>query len=75
MWLILFSVVVGAIMIAARMKELKDIKDNVKRAFFCKDTVIPLMTELRASVDDLEMIVSSENWPYPSIGELLFGVR
>lgn len=57
------------------VEELKDIKDNVKRAFFCKDTVIPLMTELRASVDDLEMIVSSENWPYPSIGELLFGVR
>ena len=30
MWLILFSVVVGAIMIAARMKELKDIKESLK---------------------------------------------
>lgn len=30
MWLLLFSVVVGAVMIAARAKELKDIKDSLK---------------------------------------------
>ena len=30
MWLLLFSVVVGTVMIAARAKELKDIKDSLK---------------------------------------------
>lgn len=57
------------------VEELKDIKENVKRAFFCKDTVISLMNDLRSYVDELEMITSSDIWPYPSVGELLYGVR
>lgn len=62
-------------MLGEAVDELKDIKENVKRAFFCKDTVIPLMNTLRSYVDELEMITSSDVWPYPSVGELLFGVR
>lgn len=57
------------------VEQLKDIKENVKRAFFCKDTVIPLMNSLRSYVDELEMMTSSDVWPYPSVGELLYGVR
>jgi len=33
------------------------------------------MRDLRISVDTMETIMSAETWPYPSYGEILFGVR
>ena len=57
------------------VEDMKALKGNKDRAFLCKDTIIPLMDALRNDVDELEMAVSSDSWPYPSIGELLFGVR
>ncbi len=57
------------------IEKMKHISDNKERAFFCKDQVIPLMNDLRKNVDKLEMLTSSDYWPYPSIGELLYGVR
>ena len=57
------------------VEDMKALKGNKDRAFLCKDTIIPLMDALRNDVDELEMAVSSDCWPYPSIGELLFGVR
>ena len=39
-----------------------------------RDTIIPQMNELRAAVDEAEVITSREYWPYPSYGELLFGL-
>jgi len=32
------------------------------------------MTELRAVVDEMETLVSSDYWPYPSYGDLMFRV-
>jgi glutamine synthetase len=46
-----------------------------KAALLCKDSLLPKMSELRASADALETLVSTGDWPYPSYGELLFGVR
>ena len=57
------------------VEDMKPITDNKLRAYHCKDVVLPLMEALRKDVDELETIVSSDVWPYPSIGELLFGVR
>ena len=42
---------------------------------FYKDIVLSDMAALRASVDGMESIAPAEKWPYPSYGELLFGVR
>ncbi len=36
------------------------------------DSVIPAMTELRAEVDRLETMTSSEFWPIPTYGDLMF---
>ena len=33
------------------------------------------MESLRSVVDETELMVSSKYWPYPSYGEMLFGVR
>ena len=46
-----------------------------KRAMMYKDSVLPLMEALRATVDTLETLVSKEYWPFPDYGDLLFGVR
>lgn len=44
-------------------------------AVYYKDIVIKAMNDLRVVVDELETITSTEYWPYPSYGDLLFGVK
>ena len=53
----------------------KSAADNTALADCYKSTIIPDMNALRISADEMETIASSEKWPYPSYGELLFGVR
>ena len=48
--------------------------DNLKYAKYYRETVFALMQELRAVGDAIETETASEYWPYPSYGELLFGV-
>lgn len=48
--------------------------DNLKYAKCYRETVFALMQELRAVGDAMETETASEYWPYPSYGELLFGV-
>ena len=40
-----------------------------------KTTVIEDMTRLRTAVDKMETLSDGKQWPYPSYGEILFGVR
>ena len=49
-------------------------EDPIEVATYYKDSVIPAMTELRAVVDEMETLVSSDYWPYPSYGDLMFRV-
>ncbi|MCD8314063.1 MAG: glutamine synthetase III [Firmicutes bacterium] len=53
----------------------KSITDVEELAYYYKDTVIPDMTALRVPVDEMETVVPSNEWPYPSYGEILYGVR
>ena len=48
--------------------------DNLANATYYRETVFAVMQELRAIGDSMETETSSEYWPYPSYGELLFGV-
>ncbi len=41
----------------------------VARAF--RDTVVPAMAALRAPVDEMETLVSSDYWPLPTYGEMM----
>ncbi len=52
-----------------------EILDMSKHSFFCKDEILPAMEAVRKTVDELEGTVSSEFWPFPTYGDLLFGVR
>ena len=48
--------------------------DNTKQAFHIRDDVLCRMTELRALCDEAETITAAEYWPFPTYGDLLFGV-
>jgi glutamine synthetase len=48
--------------------------DHLAQAAYFRETVLAVMQELRAIGDSMETETSSEYWPYPSYGEMLFGV-
>ena len=50
------------------------ISDVREKAFFFKDSVRPLMQELRAPLDIIEKHMDKKSWPLPSYGDLLFDV-
>ncbi len=49
-------------------------EEGAEQANYYHDTVMTAMSDLRAPVDKLEMIVDKEMWPMPSYGDLLFEV-
>jgi len=51
------------------------IKDPAKLIMYYKDKVCTQMASLRATVDEIEVHMSSEFWPYPTYSDLLFSVR
>ena len=50
-------------------------EDIIAESAAIRDTLLPKMGELRAAADEAETLVSSEYWPYPSYGDMLFSVR
>ncbi len=56
------------------LAEMKTIKNVTARSVFCKDVVLPEMKTLRDAADRLEDLVSADYWPFPTYGDLLFGV-
>ncbi len=56
-----------------KIKSLKKENAAVQADEF-KTDIIPVMESLRADVDAAEKITSADFWPYPSYGELLFGI-
>ena len=49
-------------------------EEGQEQATFFKDVVFAAMNELRAPIDELEMIVDQDFWPVPTYGDLLFEV-
>ncbi len=48
------------------------LSDEKEKAFFYKDTIKADMEALREPVDELEMLVDKEMWPYPTYADMLF---
>lgn len=53
----------------------KLIEDYTDLSMYYRTNVLPLMNELREIIDGVEVMVDSTEWPVPSYGDLLFGVR
>ena len=49
-------------------------EEGEAQAKYFKDMVFPAMAELRAPIDELEVMVDKEAWPVPTYGDLLFEV-
>ena len=50
------------------------ISGSEKMAEAYKDKVLPLMSELREIVDQMETLTASDYWPLPSYGDMMFRV-
>ncbi len=48
--------------------------DNTEQAFHIRDEVLLRMAELRALCDEAETLTAASYWPFPTYGDLLFGV-
>ena len=58
--------------IEAKVKAQADIE---KEGYAIRDSLIPAMEALRKSCDDAEALTDKADWPFPTYGDLLFGVR
>ena len=56
------------------VEKLHAIDDVEKSAFYVRDFIIQDMAVLRKPCDELEVVTSNEDWPFPTYGKLLFGI-
>ena len=56
------------------VKTMDTLDDFVAAADFTRDEIIPKMAELRSGCDEAETLTAAEYWPFPTYGDLLFGV-
>ena len=54
---------------------LSDAEDVIEEGYMIRDTLLPKMGELRSVCDEAEVVTAEDFWPFPTYGELLFGVR
>ncbi len=50
-------------------------EDIVSQSYEIRDNILSKMSELRASCDEAETLTDKSYWPFPTYGDLLFGVR
>ena len=55
--------------------ELKEFNSSLDEGLYYREKVLALMNKTREYADELEVNISKEYWPYPSYGDLLFGVK
>ena len=61
-------------LIEKAVTELDALDDVTTEANFVRDTVLVAMAELRAVCDEAERLTAASYWPFPTYGDLLFGV-
>ena len=53
----------------------KMITDVTEASFMIRDVILQKMAELRVVCDEGETVTAEKYWPFPTYGDLLFGVR
>ena len=62
-------------LLGERLQALPAEASLTERMVYCRHEIFSAMQALRAAVDEAEPLVASDVWPYPTYGQLLFGVR
>ena len=57
------------------MVKLGAVSDITDEANGILDSILPAMCELRAVCDEAETLTAAKYWPFPTYGDLLFGVK
>ena len=65
----------GADALAQIESSLSDASDVAAEAYAIRDALLPAMDTLRAAADQAETLTAADVWPFPTYGDLLFGVR
>ena len=55
--------------------KLKFVTDIEQKSYVIRDNVLSLMSQLRAVADEAETLTAEKYWPFPTYGDLLFGVK
>ena len=55
--------------------KVKDISDIEEKSYAIRDGVLVKMNELRAVADEAETVTAEKYWPFPTYGDLLFGIK
>ena len=55
--------------------KLQDAEDVEAESYMIRDAVLGKMGELRVACDEAETITAKKYWPFPTYGDLLFGVK
>ena len=69
------SIVERSALLSDRLLGAADAGALIDEAKYYKDNVFSVMNELRAVVDETELLMPTDAWPYPTYGKLLFDVR
>ena len=59
----------------AAVLDLKNAGGVIEESYAIRDTVLSRMDALRGVADEAETLTAEKAWPFPTYGELLFGVR
>lgn len=65
----------GVSVLEDKLNKTSEIEDITKLSVYYKDIIIPAMDDVREPADKLEVITAKKYWPFPTYGDLLFGVR
>ncbi len=55
--------------------KLQDAGDIEAESYMIRDVVLSKMGELRVACDEAETMTAKKYWPFPTYGDLLFGVK
>ena len=58
-----------------KLIRLDTLSGSMEEATFIRDELLPGMGALRAAADEAETQTAASYWPFPTYGDLLFGVR
>ncbi|MBO4991087.1 MAG: glutamine synthetase III [Firmicutes bacterium] len=59
----------------AALLELQTAEDIASESVMIRDRILVKMSELRVACDEAETVTAKKYWPFPTYGDLLFGVK
>ncbi|MDD6269974.1 MAG: glutamine synthetase III [Oscillospiraceae bacterium] len=57
------------------MLDLSSAENVIEESYAIRDNILVKMSELRVACDEAEVYTAKKYWPFPTYGDLLFGVR